>query len=80
MAIQLPAATLLERFRALPVPLQRRLLNQYGEQPLLAALTGAGSLRPAQLAPGGDWSIWVILAGRGFGKTLAGAGAGSGQG
>lgn len=29
--------------------------------------------RPAQLAPGGDWSTWVILAGRGFGKTRTGA-------
>jgi phage terminase large subunit-like protein len=26
-----------------------------------------------QLAPAGDWSTWVIKAGRGFGKTLAGA-------
>ncbi|MBO0749930.1 MAG: DNA-packaging protein, partial [Porphyrobacter sp.] len=26
-----------------------------------------------QLEPSGDWSIWVIKAGRGFGKTLAGA-------
>lgn len=29
--------------------------------------------RPAQLAPEGDWSTWVILAGRGFGKTRTGA-------
>lgn len=29
--------------------------------------------RPAQLAPPGDWRIWLILAGRGFGKTRAGA-------
>ena len=27
--------------------------------------------RPAQLAPAGDWRIWLILAGRGWGKTLA---------
>lgn len=25
--------------------------------------------RPAQLAPSGDWTTWLILAGRGFGKT-----------
>jgi hypothetical protein len=36
-------------------------------------LTGAGKLRPSQLPPAGDWSIWTILAGRGFGKTRAGA-------
>ena len=29
--------------------------------------------RPEQLAPRGDWSLWLILAGRGFGKTRAGA-------
>jgi phage terminase large subunit-like protein len=28
--------------------------------------------RPEQLAPAGDWDAWVILAGRGFGKTRAG--------
>ncbi len=27
--------------------------------------------RPKQIAPPGDWRIWLILAGRGFGKTLA---------
>jgi phage terminase large subunit-like protein len=30
--------------------------------------------RPKQLAPPGDWATWVISAGRGFGKTRAGAG------
>ena len=25
--------------------------------------------RPNQLPPPGDWQIWVLLAGRGFGKT-----------
>lgn len=29
--------------------------------------------RPAQLAPAGRWRVWLILAGRGFGKTRAGA-------
>lgn len=31
------------------------------------------SLRPDQLPPPGDWSVWLILAGRGWGKTQAGA-------
>jgi phage terminase large subunit-like protein len=30
--------------------------------------------RPSQLPPPGDWSIWLLLAGRGFGKTRAGVG------
>lgn len=29
--------------------------------------------RPEQLAPQGNWRIWLMLAGRGFGKTRAGA-------
>lgn len=29
--------------------------------------------RPEQLAPPGDWNTWLILAGRGFGKTRSGA-------
>ncbi|MFC3175239.1 DNA-packaging protein [Novosphingobium bradum] len=29
--------------------------------------------RPEQLPPPGDWRTWLILAGRGFGKTRAGA-------
>ena len=29
--------------------------------------------RPDQLAPSGDWRVWLILAGRGFGKTRCGA-------
>lgn len=29
--------------------------------------------RPNQIAPEGDWRIWLALAGRGFGKTEAGA-------
>lgn len=29
--------------------------------------------RPNQLAPAGDWMTWLVLAGRGFGKTRCGA-------
>ncbi|MCI4589863.1 terminase family protein [Sphingobium sp. BYY-5] len=29
--------------------------------------------RPEQLPPPGDWRIWLMMAGRGFGKTRAGA-------
>lgn len=28
---------------------------------------------PGQLPPAGDWRLWLMLAGRGFGKTRAGA-------
>lgn len=29
--------------------------------------------RPAQVAPPSDWQVWLIMAGRGFGKTRSGA-------
>ena len=29
--------------------------------------------RPSQKEPGGQWSVWLIIAGRGFGKTRTGA-------
>src|SRR5690242_1085789 len=29
--------------------------------------------RPAQQPPAGDWAIWLLMAGRGFGKTRSGA-------
>ena len=29
--------------------------------------------RPSQIAPSGDWGIWLLMTGRGFGKTRAGA-------
>lgn len=32
-----------------------------------------GSARPNQLPPEGDWQTWMIMAGRGFGKTRSGA-------
>lgn len=31
------------------------------------------SARPAQITPQGDWRTWLVLAGRGFGKTRLGA-------
>jgi phage terminase large subunit-like protein len=47
--------------------------KRHGPAALDATLDWAGSLRTAQLPPPGDWTIWAILAGRGFGKTRAGA-------
>ncbi len=68
----LPNRSLLEKFRQLPSAVRRGLLDRHGEDALLTALSGEGGLRPAQMPPPGDWSIWIILAGRGFGKTHAG--------
>src|SRR5215469_3537782 len=44
--------------------------NAFAAQ-LIAALANSwpAIARPNQLPPPGDWSIWLLLAGRGFGKT-----------
>jgi predicted phage terminase large subunit-like protein len=39
----------------------------------LAEPTWSDIARPNQLPPPGDWNIWLILAGRGFGKSRSGA-------
>ena len=65
--------SLLDIFRAQPPREQRSLLRRHGTARLVAALSGRGSLRPDQRPPAGEWTIWVVLAGRGFGKTHAGA-------
>src|SRR3990167_8217084 len=40
---------------------------------ILESYQWAKVARPNQLPPEGDWKIWLILAGRGFGKTRTGA-------
>ncbi len=55
-------------------PAERQSINKrQGVAAVDATLAWSGSLRPAQMPPEGDWTIWAILAGRGFGKTRAGA-------
>lgn len=58
-------------------------LSESGRQALLSQLSTETKAhlrfhwpfwaRPNQLSPEGDWSTWLALAGRGFGKTEAGA-------
>ena len=49
-------------------------LNQLGEATVEQVITDWHRLaRPSQLPPEGDWPVWMIMAGRGFGKTRAGA-------
>jgi len=47
------------------------MLGETGRETLLH--DWAVHARPEQLAPPGKWRIWLMLAGRGFGKTRAGA-------
>ena len=52
---------------------RRRIATGNDAAHLDFAVGGVAQLRKAQSPPDGDWSIWAILAGRGFGKTRAGA-------
>ena len=53
---------------------QANAFESLAPEQLSAILTAPHLLaHPAQLPPDGDWTTWLILAGRGFGKTWAGA-------
>ena len=63
-----------ERFRALSSAARRQVIGELSERDANALLYDWEFwARPAQLAPPGDWVNWLILAGRGFGKTRVGA-------
>lgn len=66
--------SLIERLSMLPAEARARVVGAVpaGERKLLAR-SWAMTARPSQLPPEGDWSVWLILAGRGFGKTRTGA-------
>ena len=66
-------ASVAELWTLLPRDVRKEQVDRYGVEVIIDALTGEGKLRPSQLPPPGGWSIWTILAGRGFGKTRAGA-------
>ncbi|HEX8483409.1 MAG TPA: terminase family protein [Allosphingosinicella sp.] len=46
----------------LPTPVRRRMIETWEWQ-----------AHGGQREPGGDWRVWLLMAGRGFGKTRAGA-------
>jgi phage terminase large subunit-like protein len=64
-----------ERLAALPSEERRRAVSKLTDAEAEALLYDwRGFLaRPAQMMPDGDWDIWLVLAGRGFGKTRTGA-------
>lgn len=63
-----------EAVAALPPDEQAMLLRVIGDAGLARLATRwEHRARPEQLPPPGDWTVWLILAGRGFGKTRAGA-------
>src|SRR4051812_49921562 len=48
--------------KALPGPVKRAIYHEWTWQ-----------AHGGQRAPGGAWTVWLLMAGRGFGKTRAGA-------
>ena len=66
--------SLRDRLALLPASSRGAVLAPLAATEQLALLESwQATARPAQLPPEGDWSVWLILAGRGFGKTRAGA-------
>src|SRR2546430_2242964 len=66
--------SLLASLAALPEEKRRRLIETASADELAEVYYKWGDwARPSQLPPPGDWRIWLLLAGRGFGKTRAGA-------
>tara|TARA_R100001443_G_scaffold487_3_gene1984 strand:+ start:981 stop:2240 length:1260 start_codon:yes stop_codon:yes gene_type:complete len=49
------------------------ILSELELETRLLRLKWVDMARPKQLTPKGQWAIWLILAGRGWGKTLTGA-------
>lgn len=64
----------LERLAAFPDAVRGEILAGIGAEARRRMAADWRMLaRPAQLPPEGDWYCWLILAGRGFGKTRTGA-------
>jgi len=65
---------LVERLRALAPEERRAVLDAEGEAHVRALDCDWGNwVRVGQAPPPGEWTVWVMMAGRGFGKTRAGA-------
>lgn len=67
--------SLRERLSLLPPERRQDLLSRWDDQLIDQAAAGAWWFvaRPEQLAPEGEWNVWLIRAGRGWGKTRTGA-------
>jgi phage terminase large subunit-like protein len=66
--------SLAERLASLPAPERAQVLRDLSEREAEELeYEWLFWARPNQRAPEGDWTTWLILAGRGFGKTRTGA-------
>jgi hypothetical protein len=64
-----------QRLKVVPRPAKVPSLTDHLDPALVDAVTDAWSrqARPEQLSPPEPWQTWLLMAGRGFGKTRAGA-------
>lgn len=65
------AKSLFETLAVMPPDQADRYLAACSEEELLDMAKGSWwyMSRPEQIAPEGDWGLWLVLAGRGFGKS-----------
>jgi len=74
-----PLANILDFLRALPPNMRAHAVASLGDEAMQALdlawpeWAHEGQRAPEACADGSDWSTWVLMAGRGFGKTRAGA-------
>jgi phage terminase large subunit-like protein len=69
-----PARVTVEALLAAPAGEAERIVAELGEAGLRKlALDWSGWAHEGQSEPPGEWRVWVMMAGRGFGKTRAGA-------
>jgi len=63
-----------ERFWRLPQAQQKAAIGRLSDEQVVALQHDWDWFaRPQQVTPAGNWRVWLILAGRGFGKTRCGA-------
>jgi hypothetical protein len=55
-----------------PLCIRKQAVRRFGSENCPPSAAGKWA-RPEQLPPTGDWRTWLLLAGRGFGKTRSGA-------
>jgi phage terminase large subunit-like protein len=64
----------LEKLALLPINERDEWLAQFNDQDLVRLLESYDfKARPKQMFPDGDWRTWLLLSGRGFGKSFVGS-------
>ena len=67
--------SVIEALALLPEPERNQIIDGLGPERAAHLVNDWQSwARPKQLPPPGDWLVWMLRAGRGFGKTRTGAG------